>query len=308
MSAFGLIGTITSDEITLDSGKSNRGLGGILYQAAVLCGLGESVFLYSNCGFDLKPEVADVIGGWGALRTEGLKYVPGPGNRVFLTYDRRARERRETLQSVVPPLQAGRILAGLSRLDFLVMVFNSGYDIPLDEWRRVIVAASCPIWLDIHSLVLARCLCRTRSYAAFPDWRDWVRGVDYLQANLQEAACLLGHPESRPESDELSGLAVEAFKVGVRGVLVTMGEDGVRVETPEGLRVIRPPKADAVIDATGCGDVFAAKTAQSLAHKKPLFESTSAGVDLASLAVRVTGVRETFNLARRAAAGKGTII
>ena len=54
---FGLIGTITHDVITLESGQSFEGIGGVLYQAAVLCGLGREVFLYTNLGEELEPEV-----------------------------------------------------------------------------------------------------------------------------------------------------------------------------------------------------------------------------------------------------------
>ena len=48
MSRFGLIGTITYDVITIEGKTIHEGLGGILYQAAVLCGLGCEVNLYTN--------------------------------------------------------------------------------------------------------------------------------------------------------------------------------------------------------------------------------------------------------------------
>jgi sugar/nucleoside kinase (ribokinase family) len=312
MSSFGLIGTITSDRITLDCGRRLRGVGGILYQAAALCGLGERVFLYSNCGSDLKADVGRITRDWKTLCPDGLNFIPGPGHRVFLAYEDRTRERRETLESTVPPLDAVRILDGLGGLDFLFMVFNSGFDLTLPGWRRIVRAARCPIWLDVHSLVLSKNLHGKRSYAALPEWREWAAGVDFLQANLQEAACLLGHPDSRPKRDEISGLAAEAFKIGVRGVLVTQGERGVRVETPGNSRLIRSPEADAVVDTTVCGDVFGAKTAQGLARQMTLLESAKAGVALASLAAGVAGIRKTFDLARKIArknaSGRGRLM
>jgi hypothetical protein len=65
----GLIGTITSDHITHDPGRSYHGIGGILYQAAVLCGFHEEVFLYSNCGSELKSNVKALIEGWPTIQT-----------------------------------------------------------------------------------------------------------------------------------------------------------------------------------------------------------------------------------------------
>ena len=83
---FGLIGTITSDEISFDSGQSIKGLGGILYQAAVLCGLGKEVFLYTNLGEELVQDVENIIKKWPTLRRKGIRHAPGPGNQVHLHY------------------------------------------------------------------------------------------------------------------------------------------------------------------------------------------------------------------------------
>ncbi len=92
---FGLIGTITHDVITFDSGRSIKGIGGILYQAAVLCGLREDVFLYTNLGEELAADVEEKIRSWSTLRRDGINRVPGPGNQVHLHYPERG-ERIET--------------------------------------------------------------------------------------------------------------------------------------------------------------------------------------------------------------------
>lgn len=296
MSNFGLIGTITSDHITQDSGRTYHGLGGILYQAAVLCGLGEDVFLHANCGLEMKTDFEDLIGGWKTLRREGLRFVEGSGNQVFLRYSEKLKEREEILASVVPPLDAAAVLAGISRLDMLLMVFNSGFDVTLPDWRRIMDHAECPVWLDIHSLALAKKLRVHREYVAVPDWLDYARGAAYLQANRQEVASLLGHPDRWPDPGEIPAFAEAAFGVGVKAVFVTMGKDGVRVTTPEESRLVRAPEAGAVVDTTGCGDVFCAKAMQALAGDRPVFEAAAAGVALASRAVGLAGIRETYEL------------
>lgn len=296
MSYFGLIGTITSDHITQDSGRTYHGLGGILYQAAVLCGLGEDVSLHANCGLEMKTEVEDLVGGWPTLRREGLRFVEGPGHQVFLRYSEKLKEREEILASVVPPLDTTAVLAGLSRLDMLLMVFNSGFEVSLPDWRRIMDRAECPIWLDIHSLVLAKKLRAHREYVAVPDWLDYAGGATYLQANRQEVASLLGHPDRWPDPGEIPAFAETAFGAGVKAVFVTMGREGVSVATPEKSRLVRAPEAGAVVDTTGCGDVFCAKTMQALAGGRPVFEAAAAGVALASRAVGLAGIRETHEL------------
>ncbi len=300
MSKFGLIGTITSDEILYDDGRSFRGLGGVLYQAAALCGFGHSVRLAAQCGEDLRGDVEGLVSGWPTLDREGLRFVPGPGNRVELRYSERLKEREEILRSVVPPLDPSFLLGRMADLEFLLMVFNSGFDIELPDWRRVARAARCPIWMDIHSLSLAGIAGSHRDYVALPEWRDWVEGVTYLQANRQEVACMLGRPERWPERAEVEAFAVEAFNRSVRAVFLTMGKDGVLLLTPSETRLVQAPRADRVVDTTGCGDIFCAGTLHRLAAGADLFEAAAFGAAVATRAVGLAGLGETFKLARKA--------
>jgi hypothetical protein len=300
MSRFGLIGTITSDHIIVDDRPPLRSLGGILYQAAVLCGLGEDVELFSNCGEELRDEVEAAVGEWRTLRRAGVTYFPGPGNQVHLRYSERLKEREEVLASAVPPLAPEPIIAALSRIDMLLMVFNSGFELKLADWRRIVAAARRAIWFDVHSFVLAKVVGAHRDYVAVPDWRDWVAGVSYLQANRQEVASLRGHPERWPSRAEIEAFAAQAFAVGVQAVLVTMGKDGVLVLTEAGARQVHAPAADRIIDTTGCGDVFCATAMRLLARGATIAEAAEAGVVLASRAVGLAGIEETFSLARLA--------
>jgi hypothetical protein len=300
MSRFGLIGTITSDHITVDDRPAIQGLGGILYQAAVLCGLGEDVHLFANCGEVSRHDVEETVAGWPTFHRDGLTFVPGPGNQVHLRYAERLKEREEVLESAVPPLDAAPVLARLPEFDALLMVFNSGFEFERAAWRRIVAGARCPIWLDVHSFVLARLLGAHRDYVAVPDWREWMAGVTYLQANRQEVASLRGHPERWPSAEEIAAFAADAFAVGIRAVLVTIGKDGVLVLTGDGPRQVFAPAADRVVDTTGCGDVFAAAALRLLTRGVTLVEAASAGVVLASKAVGLAGIAETYRLARSA--------
>ncbi len=208
----GLIGTITSDTIVHDDGRPCEAIGGVLYQAAALSGLGVSPALFSQCGEALRPAVEAIITDWPGLDRRGLVYVPGPGNRVRLRYSERSREREEVLESVVPPLDPGPALAALPGLEFLAMVFNSGFDISLRDWRSIVARASCPIWLDIHSLALEPRVGAHRDYRSVPDWPDWVKGAAYLQANRQEVGCLMGHPERWANEVEIRDFFAQAFE------------------------------------------------------------------------------------------------
>ena len=297
MAKFGLIGTITSDSISYQSGRTFEGIGGVLYQAASLCGFGHSVFLYTNLGGDLAASVNPLIRDWLNLSRPGIRIVPGPGNRVRLHYPAEG-ERIEVLESVVPPLDPGPIIAHLPTLDMLLLIVNSGFDIELRDWRKIVDAARCPIWLDVHSLPLDRVLGEHREYVSLPEWADWARGVDYLQANRQEVASMLSHPRILATEKELGAFSEQAFELGVKAVFITLGKEGVQLMTPRAMKRIAAPGVHPVVDSTGCGDVFCAGVVVRLADGQTPFDAASHGVEMASKAVSLAGIKETYEMAK----------
>jgi sugar/nucleoside kinase (ribokinase family) len=304
---FGLIGTVTHDVITSASGRAFRGLGGILYQVAALAGLGKRVFLYTNLGRDLIADVKRALARWTSCRRRGIRAVPGPGNRVFLYYPERG-ERIEILESHVPPLNPELLIDELPRLALLVLVINSGYDIKLPDWRRIVQKAQCPVWFDVHSLALSQNLHSPRCYRPLPEWKDWAEGVTYLQANLKEVAAMTGEPAARPSREKLERFGRSAFRLGIKAVVVTLGKGGVLLLTPQAAHRIRSPRADRVVDTTGCGDVLGAVAAAELVSGADLLRSVSRGLELAAAAVRVSGVEETYDLIRRRAASLASLL
>jgi len=293
---FGLIGTITRDVIAFESGLTIEGIGGVLYQAAVLCGLGKDVFLYSNLGQELVRDVESIIKGWSTLHKEGIQHVRGPGNQVNLFYPQKG-ERVEVLKSVVPPLNPVQILKDLAELGMLLLVMNSGFDIELIDWQKIVQSASCPIWLDIHSLVLAKNLGVPREYISLTGWKEWTEGVSYLQANKQEVASMLGSPQKGISENDIANFGNKAFDVGVNAVFITLGIEGGMVMIPEGSKKITPSEAESIVDTTGCGDVFCAATAAKLVEGEDPFSAASFGLQLATKAVSLKGTEDTHSMA-----------
>lgn len=291
----GLIGSVTYDEITYESGSHFEGIGGVLYQAAVLCGLGKEIFLYVNLGKELVQDVERIIGQWANLNRKRIRHVSGPGNRVHLYYPQKG-ERIEILKSVVPPLAPDKIIEDLPGLSMLVLIINSGFDLKLKEWRKIVDSASCPLWIDIHSLPLARKLNEPREYLPLVEWKEWVEGIDYVQANSKEVASMLAHPVESPSETEVSRYAELAFHLGVKALFVTLGKEGVLVIAPDEMRKLSPQEAESVVDTTGCGDVFCGGTVVKLVDGDGPFEAASFGLQLATKAVSVKGIKETYDL------------
>ena len=294
---FALLGTITYDRIHSQAGFRWQGLGGVLYQAATLCALGEEVYLYSNLGQRLVPEVERITRSWPNLHGQGIKLVPGPGNEVHLYYPQEG-ERKEILKSVVPSLQPEQLLKGLHghQFEMLMAVFNSGFELKLADWQKIVRTTSCPLWLDVHSLCLSRELNRPRSYVPLPEARAWIEGVTFIQANAKEAGSLLGHPQKQPTSAELLNFAEEAFALGTKALFVTLGKEGVLVVTPKGEEIISAAEANQVVDTTGCGDVFGAGAAVKLRAGLEPVEAASFGLELAAKAISIRGIEETYKI------------
>jgi hypothetical protein len=294
---FGLVGTVTFDWISQVNQPAWKGLGGVLYQGAVLCAAGKDVYLYTNLGSLLVSEMNRITKDWKTLYRRGINQVTGPGNQVELHYPQEG-ERKEVLKSVVPPIPPYQIIEDLPELKMLILVINSGFDIELRDWQTIVQAASCPIWVDIHSLALSKELGRPRQYRPLPEWTNWMEGVDFLQANAKEMAAMLGHPDQEPTAEEMLNLAKKAFELGSKAIFVTHGKAGVLVMTPGESKKIPSPAEGEVVDSTGCGDVFCAGTAVKLTEGNDPFEAAEFGLRLASKATTARGVEEIYNRIR----------
>jgi sugar/nucleoside kinase (ribokinase family) len=291
----GLIGTITYDLITQQDGKTYKGLGGVLYQAAVLCGFGCEVRLYTNLGKELADEVDTTTKEWTTLHRKGINHVPGPGNRVFLHYPKEG-ERVEVLESVVPPLDPAMIIRDLPHLDLLVLVINSGFDIKLTDWHTIKQSAACPIWMDVHSLPLEKKLNSSRRYVPTPEWKEWAAGVDYIQVNKAELAALVGRPGEDLPASTLDFFFAAAAERGTKTVFVTLGAEGIWVMNEKYSKKIPVEKTPPLLDSTGCGDVFCAGTILKISKGNDAFAAARFGMRLASAAVGVSGIASTFQL------------
>jgi adenosine kinase len=270
----------------------------VLYQAAVLCGLGKEVFLYTNLGEELVKDVEKMTRDWTTLHKEGIRPVPGPGNQVYLHYPARG-ERVEVLKSVVPPLDSSRVLKKITEFGMLIMIVNSGFDLELSEWRKIVQAASCPVWLDIHSLLLCRELNVRRKYLTLAERKDWIKGVSFVQANAKEVATMLGKPDKVISEPDISRFAGMVLRSGAKAVFITLGKEGVFVLTAEKSKKIKATKTEKVVDTTGCGDVFCAAAAAKLGEGEDPFASASFGLELAAQAVSVRGIEQSYLLASR---------
>lgn len=111
----------------------------------------------------------------------------------------------------------------------------------------------------------------------------WVRGVDLLLANEDEAAVLVGDRPVAEQARALAGLAGAAVvKRGARGA-VWVGPDGAGIAVPG-----EPVRA---LDPTGAGDAFAAGLLAGWLTGRPPAAALRAGAAAGAVAVTRLGAR-----------------
>lgn len=111
--------------------------------------------------------------------------------------------------------------------------------------------------------------------------------VDVLTPNQSEAKVLVGRdPDARAEPE---GLARELMSMGVRNVIMTLGEEGALVVTQSSRKHLPAIRVSAV-DTTGAGDAFNAGLAIALASGGTLESAAEFAVVTGGLAVTTEGV------------------
>lgn len=247
-----LIGHIPHDRYILADGAPYTGFGGILYGAAALVGAmgGEGeVVLVSRIGDEISPQVARLIARYGSISPR-IDTVPGYGWVVHATYVD-GEHRAERLRGGVPPWTADELLRHVRGCDAVLLNMVTGFEIGLDEYEAF-AAASPPLYLDFHSLALARDSAGRRTPSFNPRARRWSAPARLLQMNRAELASVV------PGVAPLDAAALLSTW-GPRWVAVTVGSEGAYLAeagVAQHAAAVEPNPQP--VDPTGCGDVFGA--------------------------------------------------
>jgi ribokinase len=110
--------------------------------------------------------------------------------------------------------------------------------------------------------------------------------IDYLVPNQGELLRMTGREEAASAADAL-------FALGVRALIVTLGEQGARVVTPESTVAVPSVRVEAV-DAVGAGDCFCGYLAAGLAEGAPLVEAARLACAAAARSVTVQGAQPSI--------------
>jgi sugar/nucleoside kinase (ribokinase family) len=276
----GVIGSFVWDVIHGRDGQQStiEEWGGITYALGALdAALSDAwqIVPIAKVGSDVAPRAHDFLRTLKRLSPDAaLVEVPQRNNRVELRY-LSAERRSEVLSGGVPPWTWAGLQPLVRDLDALYVNLISGFELDLETATLLRQHVRGPIYLDLHSALLAVQPDGLRTPQALPDAPLWCRTADVLQVNEDEMQLLAGDPLA---------LAALAMHEGVRCLAVTLGKRGmVYVAAPDFTGIDAehwpPPRSrvdsiDGTVrtalvpsfatrdgdagDPTGCGDVWGA--------------------------------------------------
>ena len=178
---------------------------------------------------------------------------------------------------------SGLHIGDLPELTGFGAVYLSGYS-PLDPLSRPgvlemiakIKGAGIPLYFDPASVGAMMAV-------SLDEVRSWIRQMDVLLLNEEEAIYLTGH--TNPTQ------AMETLLKECETVVIKRGSLGALGMSRGSILVTVPAKSTEVIDTTGAGDSFAAGFISTYATSKNMQHALEAGAAVAARCVAIVGAR-----------------
>ncbi len=314
MAVIAVIGTMVWDTIwrEKEAGSPVQEWGGISYALAAADAFVPQdwrVRPIVKLGRDLSERGLRFLKQLSVLETdETICIVDMPNPRVELRY--RGQERRsERLRGGVPAWTWPEIASRIEGCDAIYVNFITGSELDLEVARQLRQAFHGPIYVDIHSLLLATGPRGERRRRSLDSWAEWLSCFDAVQVNEDELAALSSH------WGDPWAFAAAVVSRETRLLFVTLGPGGAAyVMRPDALpfrqavRGLASPSAPirsgrvaveplAGGDPTGCGDVWGMTAFRALLSGRDVEE-----------AIALANAFARRNVAHRGATGLGPFL
>jgi len=297
-----VIGTINKDTIIFPDGRRTESFGGILYNVSALSGLGGNgveIYPVCNLGYDVYDEVEKILKKYDNVKLDGIKKVKKKNNHALLLIDEN-NQREEILQNRVPILSFNQVKPFLDS-NMILVNFIYGFDISLDDLKRMRKKTGAVIFMDVHSLTLGIDKDGKRFYKTPEKWQEYIKQADFVQTNLKELNVL--SCKSLRSLKQIREFGNNVLSLGPSLLLVTLGEDGaVMIYREDGINKFKRCKGIKIQqfkDTTGCGDVFSAGFMLCYFHTSDLIRSLSFANQVAAEKCKISGVEQVAELLKK---------
>lgn len=137
----------------------------------------------------------------------------------------------------------------LKNYDVILLNMITGFDITLNQLKKIRANFGGPIYLDVHSMARRIGENMKREFRTISDFSEWAENVDIIQANENEFNCLTNE----------DNIPKYILNKGTKYLIKTMGIKGTRVYMKDGEEIksiyISANKVNEGA-TVGCGDIF----------------------------------------------------
>ncbi len=277
-------GSINRDTVIFPDGRTEHGLGGILYNVIGLSRLlgSEAIIVpICNVGEDIEEDLRTQLRSEGSVDSHSISFVPATNNHCILTYDDDG-DRTEKFEGFLPEISLDQMRAALESAVTIVN-FISGRDLTLDTLRKFRDICDGTLYIDFHTLSLGLHDDGKRYLRKPEDWREYFAHCDYMQMNRVEFELL---SDSNATAENLSVFFSKLNLRNLTAILVTLDANGAYMarRSAGGFDIVHVPvpNGSEVTDATGGGDLFAAGFVSGLVAKRSLDECLRLAVSAGS--------------------------
>jgi sugar/nucleoside kinase (ribokinase family) len=308
-------GSMMHDEIVPLKGRPKESYGGIVYNVVALaetCGREVTIVPICHSGSGDIPEFKKrYFDKYPQVVTDGVVPFPKGSNRNTLTYLTED-VREERMRPVTPPFDFDMISPHFDS-DLILVNFITGSEFSLGLLDRIRRDFGGIVAMDLHNMCRRVDESGKLTLRDPQDWTEWIRRVDYLQANEEEFAHLAGFECRNPEecSEAITGILAQ----GPSYVVATFASRGslLAYRDTEGSYLVRMPsiKPRVMRDPTGCGDWFSAGFLRAILFGQTPPMALAYATAAASLNCEVYGVGrlgEDGSIEKRLSSGLGDTV
>jgi sugar/nucleoside kinase (ribokinase family) len=282
-----ILGHLVLDEIHRHNGEVVESLGGIFFPVGAfgaLADAGDLIRPIFPVGRDAWEQYSEAIGAFPRIDPSAHSIVDRPNTRVRLFHDAQAQYNTQLVSSL-DPIDIDAAAPHLRDADLVYLNMMTGHDLLIDDAARLRAVSKGLVYLDLHMIAYRVARDGHRTTARVADWRRWANVPHVLQCNERELA-VLGDADVPPDARIASLFDDSSLDM----IVVTRGERGSTVYRRHQAALDLPASpVDAMLDSTGCGDVFGSTFAYHLAKGYALEEAGAMAARAAAFVASIPG-------------------
>ena len=275
-----VVGHSVEDHITSEQ-KEIIKPGGIYYAVSVLTSIApdDEIFL---CTYAEKENYSLFSDAYDKCAPNFIGYLDSIP-KVSLTIHG-LKERDERYNNVIRNLEIP--FARLKDFDGILINMITGFDIELDQLKKIRADFSGIIYMDVHTLSRGLGHHGHRGFRKIEHFNEWAECIDIIQANEFEAKTISNFEEEEK-------IAREILKCGAKQLIVTKGEAGAKLyylRNGELNFIFQSAAKIEAVNKIGLGDVFGAAYFYNYIKTGNLFYSLDVAITASGIAAGHEGL------------------